>query len=297
MAYTPTTWVEKVTAVGPTNLNHLELGLQAAAAVADSAQAAANAAAATANAAIPAPGAPVANGALVWNGSAWVSQLVANANVAAAAGIAYSKLALAGSIQNSDIATAAGIAPSKIGGGYAPNKITVGTIASGPPANPSDGDIWIATAVGANDQRWAFQYNAGSASASKWDFIGGPEMLVYYGGGTNFTANGAAQEDTTLGGITTPRAGDYILRAAFYGNASSSGAQSLSVGYMQNHGSASGTLASVSTSASYNVAMSFEAPLNGIASGVVLTLYYVSNGTGTAIASVRSLSLIPVRVS
>lgn len=37
MAYTPTTWVQGVTTLGPTNLNHLELGLQTAAAVADAA--------------------------------------------------------------------------------------------------------------------------------------------------------------------------------------------------------------------------------------------------------------------
>jgi hypothetical protein len=37
MAYSPLTWVEKSTKVGPTNMNHLELGLQAAAAVADAA--------------------------------------------------------------------------------------------------------------------------------------------------------------------------------------------------------------------------------------------------------------------
>lgn len=37
MAYIPFTWVEKVSKVGPTNLNHLELGLQAAALVADNA--------------------------------------------------------------------------------------------------------------------------------------------------------------------------------------------------------------------------------------------------------------------
>ncbi len=37
MTYVPVTWIEKVTKVGPTNLNHLELGVQAAAAVADAA--------------------------------------------------------------------------------------------------------------------------------------------------------------------------------------------------------------------------------------------------------------------
>jgi hypothetical protein len=38
LAYTPTVWVEKVTTVGPTNLNKLENGVQASAAVADNAK-------------------------------------------------------------------------------------------------------------------------------------------------------------------------------------------------------------------------------------------------------------------
>lgn len=38
MAYPPTTWVEKQTKLGPTNLNKLEQGLKTAADVADAAQ-------------------------------------------------------------------------------------------------------------------------------------------------------------------------------------------------------------------------------------------------------------------
>lgn len=58
MAYPPTNWVEKVTKVGPTNLNKLENGLQAAAAVAD--------------AALPVPAALAAGDYPVWSGGAWV---------------------------------------------------------------------------------------------------------------------------------------------------------------------------------------------------------------------------------
>lgn len=79
MAYTPTTWVENATTLGPTNMNHLEAGVQAAAAVADSATAAAAAAAAsataaatTANAAVPKPASIAAGETAVWSGSAWV---------------------------------------------------------------------------------------------------------------------------------------------------------------------------------------------------------------------------------
>lgn len=100
MAYTPTTWVESVTKLGPTNMNHLEGGVQATAVVAD--------------AAIPKPSTPGASSALVWNGSSWVAATLVNANVDAAAAIAYSKLNLAGGIVNNDVAAGAAILASKL---------------------------------------------------------------------------------------------------------------------------------------------------------------------------------------
>lgn len=105
MAYSPTTWTEGITKLGPTNMNKLEAGVQATAVVAD--------------AAIPKPGGPATNAGLVWNGSSWVAAKLVDANVDPAAAIAYSKLSLAGSIVNNDIAAAAGIAGSKIGATYA----------------------------------------------------------------------------------------------------------------------------------------------------------------------------------
>lgn len=50
----------------------------------------------------------------VWNGSAWVYQAVANAQVSASAAIAYSKLNLSGSVVNADVATGAAIAYAKL---------------------------------------------------------------------------------------------------------------------------------------------------------------------------------------
>lgn len=50
----------------------------------------------------------------VWNGSAWVYQAIKNAQVDAAAAIAYSKLALTGAIVNADISTSAALAYSKL---------------------------------------------------------------------------------------------------------------------------------------------------------------------------------------
>src|SRR4051794_37837550 len=72
-----------------------------------------------------------------------------NFNVSAAAGIAYSKLALANSITHGDMA--------------AGNKTTLSAMSLGPPVAPADGDIWFAIAPGVQGGiRWMFQYNAGS---------------------------------------------------------------------------------------------------------------------------------------
>lgn len=81
-------------------MNKLENGVAATATVAD--------------AAIPKPGSPATNAGLVYNGSSWVAAKLIDANVDAAAAIAYTKLQLAGSIVNNDISASAAIALSKI---------------------------------------------------------------------------------------------------------------------------------------------------------------------------------------
>jgi hypothetical protein len=74
-------------------------------------------------------------------------------------------------------------------------KITVGTFAAGPPAAPADGDIWVAKDVDATGVRWTFQYNAGSANADKWEFIGGGELQ-------GFAATGAVANTRPQIGVT-----------------------------------------------------------------------------------------------
>src|SRR5262245_3075004 len=52
----------------------------------------------------------------------------------------------------------------------ATQRIAVG---STPPASPIDGDQWILPSPNGQSCVWRFRYNAGSASAYKWEFIGG----------------------------------------------------------------------------------------------------------------------------
>lgn len=200
-------------------MNHLETGV----ATADS----------TARAAIPAPIGPASNAGLVWNGSSWVAAALVNANIDAAAAIAYTKLALAGSIINNDVSVSAAIAYSKLNLGssilssdivdgtivntdisasaaIAASKlaiplVTTSTFAGGPPGSPNDKDVWIATAVDANGTRWQFQYNA-SSGTNKWEGVGNTPIVVRATG----TRPSAA--------YSTPRAGRW--RVVWAGSAS-----------------------------------------------------------------------------
>lgn len=92
MAYSPTVWVEGSTKLGPTNMNKIETALTQMPYLPDFS----------------------ANKVPVSNGSAWLAQLIANAQIDPAAAIAYSKLALSGSIVNADVSGSAAIAYSKL---------------------------------------------------------------------------------------------------------------------------------------------------------------------------------------
>lgn len=161
--------------------------------------------------------APATNGALIWDGTKFTAaSLLKNAQIDAAAAIDKSKLA-ALAITDADVAGGAAIARSKLNFGAglvqadmaAGNKITTSTIAGGPPGGPADKDIWIATAVDANGTRWAFQYNAGSASAYKWEFIGGSSLSSFSPSGVNSPTVGYSDDAATR--ITLPRNGDYKI--------------------------------------------------------------------------------------
>jgi hypothetical protein len=84
-----------------------------------------------------------------------------------------------------------------------------GALSATPPATPIDGQLWAMSPVAGTV--WVFRYNAGSASAYKWEFVGGPalESEVATGEGTSNNFYGTL---TTAGPtLTAPRAGDYLV--------------------------------------------------------------------------------------
>lgn len=169
MAYTKTIWVEGVTDLGPDNHNHAEDGIYNAHVTAD--------------AAIPKPGSPATSDGLVWNGSTWVSQKIADASIAAAADIAFSKV-----------------------------RVSKG---ANPPGSPSTGDLWEFPVDAATGVNWMFVYNAGSASAFKWEYVGGANLEARVD--TSEGTNSATYVDLATNGpqITISRAGDYFFHYGF----------------------------------------------------------------------------------
>lgn len=108
--------------------------------------------------------------------------------------------------------------------GQALPKVTAGTISAGPPASPTDGDIWIAHDVDAKGTVWQFRYNGASASAYKWEFIGGPLLPFPVNDPNNAMSS---QTDTGVNNgvgwrvyvafassVSAPRSGDYLITAS-----------------------------------------------------------------------------------
>ena len=106
--------------------------------------------------------------------------------------------------------------------GTAP-KITVSTLAGGPPASPADGDYWVATNTDGSGGRPVFQYDTGEATY-KWKFLGG---APFYATGT-ISGSAGASVYQTICSVAPPRAGDYEIVAAIYGTWTGGGAQSQS---------------------------------------------------------------------
>jgi hypothetical protein len=180
--------------------------------------------------------------------------------------------------------------------GASSSTISSGPISAGPPTSPHDGDIWIALAAGASGENWQFRYNAGSSSAYKWEFIGGPKLQQEQSTALAIAGSSVWRQDTGLGILTFPREGDYFLGAEGYATASTTGAQTLQFGWWYN-GAISGNPLSqiVAAAASYAVPFVFDRRGN-VAAGATYTLAVWSNSTGNFTMNFRTIWIIPIRI-
>ena len=188
--------------------------------------------------------------------------------------------------------------------------VTAGPIADGPPASPADGDLWVALGAGTTRTReartssggvaWQFRYNAGSASAYKWEFIGGAPWAT----GRDVGASMSSMSPAFSGGwffdswanYTVARAGDYFCTASidYYANNQSSQSQG-AYGHMPNGGPFGRQDVHLDPTVNF-ASLSPFAVVSGCAVGDVLTPVVSSNNI-TTVAQHIAGQVLPIRVA
>lgn len=179
-------------------------------------------------------------------------------------------------------------------------KTTTSDFSSGPPSNPSTGDIWIASNVDANGTRWQFQYNAGSASAYKWEFIGGAPVLISVDTFETTTSAWPTLVDlTTVGPSFTPaRSGDYAYLISVRANNNTANVATVTeVKWNNTANTDSSQLVTTSSTANADETGSLQGLCTGCTAGQVIKMMYSTLSSGTATFGGRRMWITPVRVS
>lgn len=181
------------------------------------------------------------------------------------------------------------------------NKTTASAMSGGPPASPTDGDIWIALNVDANGTVWQFRYNAGSASSLKWEFIGGPSVMSI--ASPNVVVNAAPQVGATgyfySTSYTTVRAGDYEVSGSHVIDPNGALAvitSDLFKGTTQ-LGEAVGNTISTAAAADFMTNTMASVPVSGVGAGVVIAMAINSGAPGTNKILRMLLAVKPVRIT
>ena len=175
------------------------------------------------------------------------------------------------------------------------------------PVSPTDGQECYYVADAVNGIIWHLRYNAGSASAYKWEVIGGTPLFneIVTSATENMTNTAVYSAVTTPGpSLTLPLAGDYDIETECQAYHSTTGlmAMSYDIGATgATHADAAASYSSVANLGAYTLRRSRRK--TGLTAGVTLTAKYVTNtgtmyllGTSGAIGAHRFMSAMPVRV-
>lgn len=171
----------------------------------------------------------------------------------------------------------------------------VGSLSSTPPGSPVDGQLWY-QGVATGGAVWAFRYNAGSSSAYKWEFVGGPPSLLQAGTTYVLGAGATMVADSQLATFGGLRAGDYVWSCIARISSSASPAS-----FTYNYGPMVNGVAAftppITGWASTIQEAAAEFPLNATPASAAIALGHNTNSTANVTALSRSHAIIPVRVS
>ena len=176
------------------------------------------------------------------------------------------------------------------------------TASATPPGSPIDGDEWILPADTTAGIMWRFRYRAASASAYKWEFIGGPWQTTIVATSEGALATAAWHDLTTPGPqITVARAGEYLVSASA-SIQSAIAAASLYIGVVlgassTNPGTAQGGMTISTANFLGTLAISPQTYLAVTAGGLLKVRYFTTAGGAGQNWSARNLAVLPIRVS
>jgi hypothetical protein len=183
----------------------------------------------------------------------------------------------------------------------APLPVTVPPVITtgGLPSSPVDGQECYYVVDATNGVVWHLKYRAGSASAHKWELVGGSPLLVL----TTAVATAAAANTTynlSTSLVTIPLAGDYLVSAAGQGTGSTAGASTVTTTLYAGAGTPSNTFAqaSVVTVAGTSYAFNWEVIRRVVANLTAGTQLGVSGSCNNVGATWGPLQqeVLPVRV-
>lgn len=179
------------------------------------------------------------------------------------------------------------------------SSFSTSALSGGPPASPSDGDLWNATGVDSIGTRWQFQYNAASGSAYKWEFLGGSPAEHRLPAIESTTNNSFADLATTGPIVTLARPGDYRMQGNAQVGMNVAGDITLGLflaGVFQMENRLTCAVATSNNAA--NGLMMLDHILSGVTAGQAAKLMYHSPvGTTTAYYAYRVLKATPIRIS
>ena len=166
------------------------------------------------------------------------------------------------------------------------------------PASPTDGQEAILVDSTSNPSyQWRFRYNAGSSSAYKWEFVGGPPARADTDTEETTTSSGTWVELTTPQRIVLPRAGDYDVSFALDGASDTAEDTVAAAAFWNSDANVFYRFEFVAlTNAVGTIAC--QARLHGVVASDTLKMKYLRPfGTGTAKFARRSMIVTPVRVA
>lgn len=178
-----------------------------------------------------------------------------------------------------------------------PNAVGIPARVTSLPSSPYDGQEIYYVADATNGVLWHLRYNAASASAYKWEFLGGSDLTTAAGGGTGaVAANTWVDSPGSQTDVTVPLAGDYEVRAQTQIQASTVvGNMGIALGATATPTGATAPGATWNNANQY-VSLATVGRVNSVAASTVIRIRYFMSAAITINVANPTLQVRPVRV-